>query len=702
MQKQQDISIINTQQELLGADQIATGLPLLQPRPQADITDPISISKEFKELDIDLRTIFAQLNKTDQSITRYQRLHQAVIENISQELKLLSDQVKTISDKIQQPYGYNVYRELFHDNSSIDANAKFYQEELMVNLDLQQECIRLPLISQNNALINPYGTVTGKIKIIYQAGSELNSLNNPACSLEKAIDADPNTFYAAAIATDEPFKLAWPEYMNAKNGALCVLEIELESLQTINEIIIRPFTVYPMDIIGLIAFNTDNPNETGTILSDTIISITEPYVYSFEDTPIKRIRLIINQRHYTRNDLILSKLEHDKQKTLLNSDVSTESFIFKPVVNDLKQEDPLEFSLMTGPMSDIEKIAEDKTEKKIEITKYQYNYGLSGIELNRLSFYHSGLYISKPIKRNGNIKEVSLLANEQHQYINAPGSNSYPVTSIEYWVGDDGAWTPIMRANHEKITNEMLNVAYDKTDHKFKAILRFPCFHILKLREDGVTIPNTENEYSLIDKQVIEIKPQRFKAGSIYTIEYIPIDGKNITFTDSKIKFTEVFNGTTTKGQINLSHIPFIDKNILAEVLKEKPNWNPSVLEDYITADNKRMSVPINISIRFADGTILNQPAKYGDNGLMNVTNYAYGKACLNQFAQEQSNYQYIVNGSTIQFNTPIPSTALINVDYYYKRDSIRLKARLIRTLPGSLSYTPVIKDYSLLINTVQ
>lgn len=700
--QQKNLSINTTQTEVLTNTDISTnGAPLLQCRPQSGITRPDNITKEFKEIDIDLNTLFAHLDKTDQAITRYQRLHQAVIENLSGELKVLTNQIEDIEDKLLHPYDAKAYRELFHDSSSLETDSDYYDDNI-VDLDLLQEGIRLPLMAKENVLLNPYGNTTGQIEIMYQAGSELDQLKSSACSLDMAIDADPNTFWAASIMTDEPFSLEWPEYFNTKNGALIKLQITLESMQTINEIIIRPFTVYPLDIVALIAYNTDSLIEEGTVLLKPGNSVIEPLVCTLEDTPIKRLVLILNQRHYICKDLIVSKLEQEKQKSLINIDsVNLNKFMFKPVINDMITEKPLLASLMIGPLSDVENIAKEQIEQRTQVTKYQYDYGLKGVELNRLSHYQTGLYVSKAIGSSGSIREIKLYTNEIHQEANLANRIPFQVTSIEYWIGDKNNWFPIIPINHDQITNELLDISFNHDTHQFEVKLRFPAKNIVRIREDGTIIAS--NKYQLQkDTQTLVFNSATYKAGSIYTIDYIPSSGQVIYFNQDEIKYNETFNGTNENGQITLSHIPYINRTLINKVLNENPDWNPSILESYICNNGTVLNAPVNISIRFADGITINQPVKPDDLGLKNRTDYGEGQNKMDTFIQDESNYQYTLEGAIIKFNTSIPKNAIIDVEYGYCRDSIRLKAKLRRTLASSLSYTPILKDYTIYLNTIK
>jgi hypothetical protein len=84
------------------------------------------------------------------------------------------------------------------------------------------------------------------------------------------------------------------------------------------------------------------------------------------------------------------------------------------------------------------------------------------------------------------------------------------------------------------------------------------------------------------------------------------------------------------------------------------------------------------------------------------MTDYLTGKSALDLFSQENLNYQYVVGRTNIKFNTTFPKEALITVDYTYAMDQVRFKAILRRTLIGNLSYTPILKDYTVIANTIK
>ncbi|MNY48940.1 hypothetical protein D3C86_1843180 [compost metagenome] len=79
----------------------------------------------------------------------------------------------------------------------------------------------------------------------------------------------------------------------------------------------------------------------------------------------------------------------------------------------------------------------------------------------------------------------------------------------------------------------------------------------------------------------------------------------------------------------------------------------------------------------------------------MNKTDYFDPESSsLEPFDIEAKNYQYIISGNTLLFNTVLPEDTRIIVEYPLLADTIRVKAILRRNIESFYGLTPVLSEY--------
>src|SRR6185437_8159527 len=132
-----------------------------------------------------------------------------------------------------------------------------------------------------------------------------------------------------------------------------------------------------------------------------------------------------------------------------------------------------------------------------------------------------GIFLSKPIDVNGNVKTMSLETDEEIPY---GGKDIMPFTDIEYYITnmetptvDD--WYPIAPAKRKQIYAELLSFAFDAG--KYKATLRFnpEAYQMIRVRKDGVEIFEVIGDFVVTGN---EITIRNFDPSAVYTCQYVP------------------------------------------------------------------------------------------------------------------------------------------------------------------------------------
>lgn len=70
-----------------------SGKPITTLRPQVELTDALSINSEMEEFEIDIFTIFHQLNHVSQRINQHQKLNESIINDIQMRINKSHEQI---------------------------------------------------------------------------------------------------------------------------------------------------------------------------------------------------------------------------------------------------------------------------------------------------------------------------------------------------------------------------------------------------------------------------------------------------------------------------------------------------------------------------------------------------------------------------------------------------------------------------------
>jgi hypothetical protein len=701
---------------------IEAGEPMTKVRLQEGQTNPEDFNESYQEIAIDIMTAFSQINLVDKSVNQHQQLNQSIVNNLKLNLNKVSDEVSQYERLVDYLTTEDITIETFRDSNTFDTENSLYTErdgaelapDYHAKLDIDREAIKLPTILSQNAMIGPAGVRLARIKIGTQLGGGLIRLKNPENGIDKALDTSFETFWSESLLVDSPIKVQMESnFYGIKHGAACELIVNFDYLTQINEISLLPFTEFPMEVVAIQYYESDDANEEAKeIISPTSKealrsrTVSESTSFQFSDVLAKRLRIILNQIHFVKTDFLVNDREQ-KQLELwfaANREVDPEevtvkkTYNFKPLYRNKAEANKLYtyFSKQLENMdTDLESVIGKQTDPSVSaVSKYMYNYGLYNLGARRNEYQDKGIYVSKSLPIDSSIKSITLDTLEEHPVLQ---NSDLVFTDIEYYVThaenpDVEDWFPIVPKNKQKIDAELLSPKFESGE--YRASLRFMPEGTIKVRKNGVEVYEWLGDFTVSGNRITILN---FDVSATYTAEYIP--EKKAYIVDFIEKHTvgssvqpnikmEEFQGTNQKGELNLSYFTFLDR----AKLNAQPNgWNPTYLSnDYL---------PVKVKLINATGFHIDQPFSVSEQDTItvnNMTNYFdEEKTQLQPFSDELKNYQYIVSGNKLVFNTIIPEDTRVIVEYPYLVGAIRLKAILRRNIQGMYGLTPVLNEYT-------
>lgn len=350
-------------------------------------------------------------------------------------------------------------------------------------------------------------------------------------------------------------------------------------------------------------------------------------------------------------------------------------------------------------------------EEKTPASLYTYSMGIAGIQANNNTYSEANAFVTKPIKLNENILEVTLDSLEEHPVFDeVSGRASKKQTSVEYYISlkekpslED--WLPILPRETKKVSGERLffDTLYAETLFPFR-------LGTVSVYKNGVLLPSSK--YFVLNSKRIQLESVDDK--SIYTIDYTPDVYNNnpykVEVNDYRLsteRIVEEFpEGTDTNKTVTLKHVPYINK----ELLLEEDGFNPN------ESDYQPIQVSIvDSQIRGLNGRTVNYvPPKredvelphmvnktlYLDNSWSDLERYDLEKGYLGiDYFQHKNKITLAehINIPMIEENErETPGTGTIRVSYDALVTAFRLKIVLRRNTEREKTASPRVKEYKL------
>lgn len=682
--------------------------------PSTDIeVDADKINDVMNSIYIDLLTTFGVLNNMSEELTKYNISYTTYINYINSRIDEINDMLEACRHSLTSIYMPAFHIERFRTSDKFDKTRVIQRDRYggyipsycYANFNEKEQHITLPLLRQDNSLRYDDKVATAYINPYFQLGDGFIDLKNNQTDMENVIDESETSFWSDTILSDAPFRVSFldkkPEalfvgdnyYYDIDNGAVCELEINFESVNTVNEITLNPFTKYPVRIVAIRYKQTDDtdeelkeivyPDNAQSMLRDTF---TKTQVsYKFKDILCKKIYVLFVQEHYLRKTYVYNPIDVYKSDMWFNSKNDKRRKVidaeFKPNYSDRTLYSAMwnnaNDKVLATNSQDLSNIVIGSTDQNRKVIKYEYEYGFYNIGCLNNHYDRTGFYISKPIKPGTNIKQVKIKTKEAHQL----DSLDHIVTDIEYYItGSENPeeytdWYPILPDEITTINSELLMITGGT-----RAYLRFETDNIHCIMKNGEPLPNTSTE-DIINKTLSTevnfdtnertnhiwcVQIFNYDYDAVYSIKYDPIKGSDVLDLGDKISTSiETFDGAN-KNSFVLQNEPYVDSTT-----------------DYCSV--KLTDVSKNTS-----GTEIE---------IENVTDIGNQSLGYKHFTSNNT-YQYYVYKNTVYFNKPVPKNYIVEVSYRHLISQVRAKALFRRNSTKDGWLTPILSEIKYDIET--
>lgn len=661
-----------------------------------------SINKTMNELYIDLLTSFGVVNSMSELISKYDSMSISYINSIKTKVNQIKDKLESSRYSSSFKHMSKFIIERFRNSNNFDKSksiqkdryGQWIPEKCYVNFDEKENILTLPFLKRDNMLRYDNKVSTASLNYNFQLGEGFAQSYNDETTLENAIDGNPTSFWSDTILSDAPLSVSFenskPQVLYVRDnyfygidsGAVCDLELNFESINKINEINITPFTKYPIDIVAIRYKMTDDEDEVLVELvtpdnkDETLKSVftRDKVTFRFPEIICKRIYILFTQKHYIREIYVYNPTEINKNLLWFNnkndkSEKVTKA-VFKPVyydreVNSLWQR--MNDNILSYSYDELlsRMVGNDKLNHKV--LKYEYNYGLYDLGCYNNHFDRTGLYISKSVNLNSNIKSVQIVTDELHP----KNSLGKTVTDIEYYITvsdnpDTKDWIPILPINKDIIESEFLFITGST-----RAYFRFEAEIVYKVMKDGEEMPLDSEEFYIHKNQKTGffwcIQIFNYDYNAVYSISYKAVKGSDSVDFTSKLETTiESFNGEN-KSNFELKYSPFTESTV-----------------DYC-------------DVKIVD--TLNQNINCEIEAL-NVTDISENGSSYKNFDNSNDKLQFYIFENSIYFNREIDNKYIIDISYKHLVSKIKLKALFRRNTVKDGWLTPALKEIKYMVDT--
>lgn len=702
---------------------------------QSGLTNADDYNQTAYELYLDILTTFGYVNELYATINSHQMLNESIVNTLYSSIAALNDKLDEYEAVIGTAGSPDCFIEGFRTQNHQETDPAYYTErygEIMpvatyVRFNSEQENITLNYTRQQNVMVYKSGVQLGEISISKQYGAGFIKARNSEAKLENAIDTSMSTYWAETILADAEMKVVGEGFSNADGlgqtnrsyydlprGALCEICLTFEALAKVNEVVLRPFGNFPIDIIAIrYALTDDEDDDTYDIVCPDnpkydwlgSKSISQEYAFHFPEITCKKLYILINQLHCIKDTYMISCNQMFKNELWFNATydgtedaIMENTSVFAPLYLDRAAEDPVwryvNNKIVTNKNLDVNDLLINNNNKYLPVTKYQYTYGFYNIAPNFVEFQKAGIYVSQEIEVDGPIDTIKLESEEEHFRT----TDGYIATDVEFYITTKKNpsykdWKPICPMNKDYIYRERLQLDYDYCYLRHTAV----CGNVVTFDKDGNQhvemirpivymndIVMTEDADYILrydeDGNVIAIEVSNIDHFALYTVSYQPTDSsKELSLIDEtdpipSNSYEEIMgNGT---GCYELQSYPFYSRT------------NPDLTSSYVKI------------IDIVTNEVLNQ-TNQENSPIQCVTNKEHPEESYKNFIANSNKIQYYTNGRHIYFNRPISNLQKIEVNYPSFDCKVRVKAILRRNTKRDSWITPVLKKYKLEFTTL-
>lgn len=250
-------NIINNLETL--ADMITEVLPVT---PNIDKVSRDAFNKFHLDVYLDVQRLYKSSELIESALKNYEYFHKNEIHNLQLAIDALNKRINEIDSNAQTKETIITLIEDFSTNhaSSMELRPEFeylYKDRdgstgFKADIKTEGTKSRLTTIERANhdLLRDDTGKLTAKIVVTDKRGEPVPQTQHP---IEYALDSNMSTYWGEMVLTDSEIKTAMTEgkYIIPEGGALSRIEITLSKIEHISEIVIHPFSPFPLRVSAM-------------------------------------------------------------------------------------------------------------------------------------------------------------------------------------------------------------------------------------------------------------------------------------------------------------------------------------------------------------------------------------------------------------------------------------------------------------------
>lgn len=518
-------------ERLLSEIESREGGPTFQGRSQSNQTNSKSYNSNMEEIAFDLATLFEASATIDRLMLDNKQLSRSLLAGIKKKIYTLQSKLERYKmlmknsdgfiDGIHEQFNAPEYTETEEKNLQSLRKDRF-DKYLDVTYSAENigDSLQLAGIETTDQLKTNYGRRLARVEILNRTG---HASENPEHGIDKAIDGSLNTYWAESILVDQPIvqnidDLWHNDYQGIpKDGAICEMQITLNGITTVSDIHFDPFCAYPMEIISIHGYETeDMGGKAYELITPNHVNphqrskkSVNQMTFQFPSVDVSTLRILIRQENYVKENYIINKdemknmelwrklsanpklmddyknpnetmAEFDKKNEVTGWSVYLEKLTeWATKLNQTSVVEAAKRAMETVRMGDyknpmllkLQAIMPDK-QKDVEadkslsqswkaVNKLSYLYGAYNISVFGRKYQNQSVYVTKPLPLSSNATLISLETTERHHDMDV-NQDTARITDIEYYLTHKKNptatdWQPILPAHKQYVYGELLS-----------------------------------------------------------------------------------------------------------------------------------------------------------------------------------------------------------------------------------------------------
>lgn len=726
-------------QTLISQLEIPLGSPQMQYREAAQYSKISSndYNEMMQETFVDLGAMFAQDNIIDSTISVHRNLNIAAITDVQVALNTVANDVAVYQIVNNNKDGINsaIFNSFYkNDNTYSDPIYETF-------LDTDTNSITLPQGTVNDAL-NINGLSMADISTTTYGGGIKGILSNNQATPEQAIDGSNSTFWAEVIMSPQPITQTYNG--STVFGPVCEILITLYRIELVNYVRFSPFSRYPLSVLYI--YYRSNVNGSWINLDITPQTSTAVMDFYFNDVTVKQIKIVINQQSpgvntyqipqsQINNSLLWQQIANDELSIVDESSTVTSSVqdmldytpgwqaftdasqgykdnlinigypdnyvhtkditpsMFKAATQQITATTDTGAEVLSVQLYNTSAVGNDSL---VTTRMYEYVYGAYNIDVKKIWYVDTGIYVSPVYKSPGTVIEAELDTNDY----------SPEDSTIEYQLSTrTGEWHNIIPNGG---STQVLGERLVPNPSTLAATLRFPASgDPTNVYENALPMASGTYTWSL-PSNTVTIGESSYIAAASYTVDYFPASGAPATsmvnfLGDALVTEEEIYTGQPSdQFKVTTDHYPFINYAIINDTSNAiGPSGSPDFTysagrwQNTSSGEGTVQGIPYNGYYDVLLITVNGFPAE-------NMTDYYKGQnPALTQYnSTSYPYYNYFQSESNVYFNTPV-SGLQFKIVYQYLNESIQLRATLRNNLVSNVTQTPSVNSFTIKMRTL-